>query len=415
MQNFNSYDLGATLLGSVSRIGFETPTEIQAKTIPLILNHHDIIAQSKTGSGKTAAYMLPVLRNLELKPGLALVLVPTRELALQVEEFVKELIPRHAKFRMATVIGGASMGHQQRLLSHNPHLIIATPGRLVDHLGQNSVRLDGLKHLILDEADRMLDMGFYPQIRRILARVPRERQTLLFSATFDKEVKNLAREIMKDPIEIAATAADQAPVEITQSVIEVDQGKKNDRLLDELNKRQGSVLIFSRTKHRTDRLFRYLTEYGYEVARLHGGRTLGQRKQALAGFKCGEIRILVATDVASRGIDVDNVGHVINFDLPQSADDYMHRIGRTGRAGATGQAVSFVTPEDRGQWNLITRNKESKSSSPNSGQRMQAKPRREERGQKDQWKKHKPNFKGGGFKKSKFKKFSGRSNQSQAL
>ncbi|OQW48889.1 MAG: hypothetical protein A4S09_13045 [Proteobacteria bacterium SG_bin7] len=412
MNNFISFDLGATLLSSVARLGFETPTEIQAKAIPIISNGHDVIAQSKTGSGKTAAYLLPALKKLLASDGLAVVLVPTRELAIQVEDVVKNLIPRGTRFRMATVIGGASMGHQQRLLSHKPNLVIATPGRLVDHIGQNSVRLDSTKTLILDEADRMLDMGFYPQIRRILAKIPRERQTLLFSATFTKEVKGLAREMMNSPVEIAASNADSAPVEIHQSVIEVDQSKKNDRLLDELNQRQGSILVFARTKHRTDRLTRYLGEYGYEVGRLHGGRTLGQRKAAIAGFKSGEIRILVATDVASRGLDIENVGHVINFDLPTTAEDYMHRIGRTGRAGATGQAVSFVTPEDRGQWNLITRNKDAAKS--NSGPvqaRIQAKPRREERGVKDQWQKDKRNFKKNNFRKNKSRNFDGRQRQ----
>lgn len=412
MNNFISFDLGATLLGSVTRLGFEKPTEIQEKAIPIISNGHDVIAQSKTGSGKTAAYLLPVLKKLLASDSLAVVLVPTRELAIQVEDVVKDLIPKGTRFRMATVIGGASMGHQQRLLSHKPNLIIATPGRLVDHIGQNSVRLDLAKTLILDEADRMLDMGFYPQIRRVLAKIPRERQTLLFSATFTKEVKGLAREMMKDPVEIAASNADMAPVEIQQSVIEVDQSKKNDRLLDELNQRQGSILVFARTKHRTDRLTRYLSEYGYDVGRLHGGRTLGQRKTAIADFKSGEIRILVATDVASRGLDIENVGHVINFDLPMTAEDYMHRIGRTGRAGATGQAVSFVTPEDRGQWNLITRNKEAAKSNSGTGQpRMQAKPRREERGVKDQWKKDKSNFKKNNFRKNKSKRFDGRQRQ----
>ncbi len=353
--SFQDFKLDPWLQEAVSRLGYTAPTEIQQKSVPPLLEGRDVIGQSKTGSGKTAAYLLPTLQNILKAGNLALILVPTRELAIQVEEFAFKIGSKKHPIRMSTVIGGGSMGLQMRTLSRRPNLIIATPGRLMDHIQRGTVQFDRLQCLVLDEADRMLDMGFLPQIRRILQKLPRNRQTALFSATFTKEVRALAKEFMKKPVEVTVDEKQTAPVSIKQQIIETTVQKKNDVLLDELNTREGSVLIFTRTKHRSDRLTKYLLEYGYKVTRIHGGRTLAQRKQAIETFRSGQMRILVATDIAARGIDIAQVGHVINFDLPQNPEDYLHRVGRTGRAGASGEALSFVTPEDKRQWKMISR------------------------------------------------------------
>ena len=356
---FRDYELNETLQTAIEKLGFTAPTEIQQKSIPVLLQGRDLIGQSKTGSGKTAAYLLPILNRIMQSNGMAMVLVPTRELALQVEEFAKKLIPRsqpgQSHYKIATVIGGASLGYQVRALSQSPNLIIGTPGRIMDHIGRNTIKFDRLETMILDEADRMLDMGFLPQIKKILPRLPRERQTILFSATFSGEVRTLASQMMKNPATVSVGEANAAPVAIEQQVIETVQAKKNNLMVDELNKRQGSILIFCRTKNRTDRLHQYLGEYGFKVGRLHGDRTLAQRRQAVEAFKTGLVRILVATDVAARGLDIPQVGHVVNFDLPMTPEDYLHRIGRTGRAGASGQAVTFVIPEEMSDWNQISR------------------------------------------------------------
>jgi ATP-dependent RNA helicase RhlE len=234
-------------------------------------------------------------------------------------------------------------------------MIIATPGRLVDHLRRRTVQLSKVAVLVLDEADRMLDMGFAPQLTQILNQVPTQRQTLFFTATWASELDQLSKKYLRDPVKITVGEVSRAAPQITQSVVMTTANKKNEALLDELNRRSGSVLVFTRTKSRTDRVARYLTEYGVEVNRLHGGRTQGQRNSALAAFRSGKARVLIATDIAARGIDIAKIGHVINYDLPQSSEDYIHRIGRTGRAGETGQAISLLTPEDRQQWKEISK------------------------------------------------------------
>ncbi len=358
---FLSFGFSDAVHTAISRIGYTEPTEIQAKTFSILLKGKDLVGQSKTGSGKTAAYMLPSLNLIMNNPGVTLVLVPTRELALQAEDFVKKLVPRISPVRMVSIIGGGSMSYQVKMLRQKPNLIFATPGRLVDHLSHGNINFDDLKVLILDEADRMLDMGFYPQIQRILAKLPAQRQNILFSATFSDDVRKLTRQLTRDAVEVSVGQKNVAPTSIHQEVLEVSIEKKNDLLLDQLNAREGSILVFAKTRHKTEKLMKYLCEYGYKVTRIHGDRTLAQRRLAIQNFKAGHVRILLATDIAARGLDIAQVGHVINFDLPQNADDYLHRIGRTGRAGAVGQAVSFVSPEDRRQWQMIIRNSQTAS------------------------------------------------------
>lgn len=360
MDSFNQYRLPDEIKAALERIGFTQPTEIQQKSIPLLLEKRDLIGKAETGSGKTAAFFIPLLTRVLNENAQGLILVPTRELALQIEEFAKLLTGKTIKTQCVSIIGGGAMGPQIRALSQKPRIIVATPGRLMDHMQRGTVNLKDLSVLVLDEADRMLDMGFYPQIKRIGQRLPQNRQTILFSATFPNEVRKLANEFQRSPVEIfVGGTQSKASTSISQSVIEIAHAKKNDKLLDELNARQGSVLIFMRTRHRTDRLSKYLTDFGFKTGRIHGDRSLFQRRQAIDGFKKGDFRILVATDIAARGLDISSVAHVINFDLPQTQEDYIHRIGRTGRAGATGHALSFVAPEEARLWKMLTRDKAS--------------------------------------------------------
>ncbi|MCC6277889.1 MAG: DEAD/DEAH box helicase [Oligoflexia bacterium] len=352
---FSNFQLSQGLIDAVHRMGFKAPTEIQAKAIPALMGKRDLIGQSKTGSGKTAAYLLPILNQVMNSDDLALILVPTRELALQVDETIRKFLSAQVRVRMATVIGGASMRQQFQFLVKKPNVIIATPGRLMDHLNRNSSLLMRLQFLVLDEADRMLDMGFLPQIKRILTRVPKARQTALFSATFSPEIRKLAKEMMSNPVEAAVHDNHSTPVTINQQTRQTTGDKKNEVILDELYQREGSVLVFVRTKRRSDKLAKHLQASGFKVNRIHGDRSLAQRKTAVQEFKTGSIRVLVATDIASRGLDIAQVGHVINFDLPECPEDYVHRIGRTGRAGHSGHALSFVTPEDQRKWKDITR------------------------------------------------------------
>lgn len=362
MNNFLQLNIPESLKKSLSEMKFNKPTEIQAKSIPAILDGRDFIGCANTGTGKTAAFGIPMVTQLNQNTKTALVLVPTRELAMQVNSVLKQLTKHTPELKVALLIGGNSVRQQLRDLSEAPRIIVATPGRLLDHLtSHKSVKVDTVSMLVLDEADRMLDMGFAPQLDRILGYLPKKRQTLLFSATFPFTIQALAGKFLKNPVKVVVGAISKPAAQVKQAVIETTQQKKNDILLDELNARSGSVIIFTRTQHRTDRLFQYLKEYGYEVNSLHGGRTQGQRNSAIAGFRSGDFRVLVATDIASRGIDISHVEHVINYDLPQTPEDYIHRIGRTGRAGAKGNALSFLIPEEKNQWKAISRLMEKKS------------------------------------------------------
>ena len=356
MNSFKELKLHSALERALEALHFDKPTPIQAQAIQPATEGKDIIACAQTGTGKTAAFSIPIATHmLQSQDIIGLILAPTRELALQIELFWKNLTKFSPELRSACLIGGVSMQPQDRALHKRPRLIIATPGRLLDHLRRGSVKLAHCERLVLDEADRMLDMGFAPQLNQILKFLPKKRQTLLFSATWDPNLDRLAKNYLVNPIRISVGPISQAAKAIDQSVIMISNNKKSEALIDEINKREGSILVFARTQSRTDRLARYLNSYGLEVGRIHGGRSQGQRTTAMNGFRSGEIRVLLATDIASRGIDVAEIAHVINFDLPQLPEDYVHRIGRTGRAGQSGKALSFVTPEDRSQWNSITR------------------------------------------------------------
>ncbi len=343
---FASLGLSPQSLTALERAGFTAPTPIQARSIPHALAGRDVIGCAATGTGKTAAFALPMLERLANTRGTrALVLAPTRELAVQIaEQFARFAGPTGP--RAATLIGGVSLGPQVRALQERPSILIATPGRLIDHLNQGSARLNEIEVLVLDEADRMLDMGFKPQLNRILERVPKKRQTLLFSATIDGEVGKFAASHLVDPVRVEVTPAGTTAARATQQVFMVGMNEKTPALLTLLDGNGESMLVFTRTKHRADRVARSLERAGHDVSRIHANRSQNQRQQALDGFKSGRYRVLVATDIAARGIDVAEIGHVVNYDLPNVPEDYVHRIGRTARAAASGRASSLVSPEE---------------------------------------------------------------------
>ena len=357
--SFTTLKLHPSLLRAIKDLGFVRPTGIQADAIPAALSGRDVIACAQTGSGKTAAFLLPIVQGL-LDGGRgrtrALVLAPTRELAAQILEDLKDLAT-HTPVTGAAVFGGVGHGPQEHAFRSGVDIIIATPGRLLDHLRAPYARLDHIAYLVLDEADRMLDMGFLPEIRRILKYVPARRQTLFFSATMPPPIRALANEMLHNPVSIERERQGGAtPSGIRQAVYPVPQELKS-RLLTRLI-RGGDIqqaLVFTRTKHRANRLADFLGREGLKADRIHGNRSQAQRTAALEAFKSGRIPVLVATDIAARGIDVEALGHVINFDVPLVADDYIHRIGRTGRAEATGEAFTFVSPQEQSELAAIER------------------------------------------------------------
>jgi len=352
--SFNDFNISPQLKASIAKAGFTAPTPIQAQSIPPGLEGRDIIGAAQTGTGKTAAFVIPIVEQLRGRKGLgALILTPTRELALQIEDVFHQLA--RGQLRVTNIIGGASMGRQRQALRSDLNVIIATPGRLLDHMGQATVDLRPLKILVLDEADRMLDMGFAPQINRILAAVPKERQTMLFSATIPEEIAQMSRAQLRNPVRVEIARRGVTADKVSQGVFRVSQLQKGALLLWLLEAQQGPTLVFTRTKHRADRVARMLQQRGFTVATLHANRSLNQRKAALEGFKRGTFRVLVATDIAARGIDVIDIAHVVNFDLPNVPDDYVHRVGRTARAERTGHAWSFAAPEESGQLRDIER------------------------------------------------------------
>jgi ATP-dependent RNA helicase RhlE len=356
--SFAALNLHPTLLRAVDALGFTTPTPIQRDAIPPARAGRDVLACAMTGSGKTAAFLLPIIERLMSKPRggtRALVIAPTRELAAQIEADLRDLA-RFTPVRGATVFGGVSMSPQETAFRRGIDVIVATPGRLLDHMQHPYVRFDALEVLVLDEADRMLDMGFLPDIRRILGRLPRERQTLLFSATMPAPIAALAREFLRDPLLINQERKAAPAIGITHAVYPVAQELKRGLLVALLRRDEmRSVLVFTRTKHRCNRLAEQLARDGIAVERIHGNRSQAQRTVALDAFKRGKCRVLVATDIAARGIDIDELSHVVNFDVPNVADDYIHRAGRTARAGAVGEAVTFVSPDEMGDLVAIDR------------------------------------------------------------
>ena len=344
VSDFSTLGIAPAILRVLHTRGISVPTPIQHQAIPLVLEGKDCIGIAQTGTGKTFAFGLPMLQKLAAGRKRALVILPTRELAYQIEE---ALLPFASPLgiRMAVFVGGAPMHKQRQMLKTNPRILIATPGRLNDHLQEKTVSLQEVEILVLDEADRMLDMGFKPQIDRILSHVPRARQTLLFSATMPQEIVRLATKEMHLPLRIEVAPSGTAAAKVEQEVIIVRQQDKQMLLLELLKEYMGQVLVFSRTKHGAKKITRALNEKQMHAAEIHANRSLPQRRSALAGFKKGTYRVLVATDIASRGIDVTDIAMVINFDLPEDAENYVHRIGRTGRAGKEGRAISFATPD----------------------------------------------------------------------
>ena len=355
---FSKLMLHPSLLKAVKELGFTRPTPIQEATIPPALEGRDVLACAMTGSGKTAAFMLPIIHQLIDRPrGVtrAIVLTPTRELAAQINEDLKELAV-HTPISGAAVFGGVGIGPQEHAFRSGVDVIVATPGRLLDHFRQPYAKLAGVEYLVLDEADRMLDMGFLPDIRKVLKHLPAKRQTLFFSATMPGPIGVLAKEMLRQPFTVNVERKAAPAVGITQAVYPVAQELKGALFLALLKGGDmKEALVFTRTKHRANRLADYLVKHGINAARIHGNRSQAQRTEALAGFKDGKYRVLVATDIAARGIDISELGHVINFDVPLASEDYIHRVGRTARAEATGDAFTFVSPQEEGELQNIER------------------------------------------------------------
>ena len=346
--NFTQFNLDARLHAGISRAGYAEPTRIQLVAIPPALEGRDLIGTAQTGTGKTAAFVLPILHRLLSNPRKgtrAIIITPTRELAAQIHAAIS-MLGSGTKIRSATVYGGVGAGPQIKALRSGVDILVACPGRLLDLLNQGHGRLDNVDMLVLDEGDRMLDMGFLPDVRRILKYLPVRRQTMLFSATFPQKIEQLARQTLNRPQRVSVGLS--GPVEtVSHSLYPVTQHLKTRLLLALLKQtRTESVLIFARTKHRAKRLAREIEQAGFKVTSLHGNRTQGQRQSALNGFKTGVYQIMVATDIAARGLDVESITHVVNYDMPDTADAYIHRIGRTGRAERSGDALTLVTPED---------------------------------------------------------------------
>lgn len=351
---FHGLGIAPGLLEILAKLRYETPTPIQYQAIPPAMEGKDVVGVAQTGTGKTLAFGIPMLQILAREKGAGLILLPTRELALQVDEALHK-IGRSLGLKTAVLIGGASMMPQLQSLARKPHIIIATPGRLIDHLEQKTVRLDSIKILVLDEADRMLDMGFEPQLKRIFPHLPKDRQTMLFSATIPSEIMAIASRHMKLPIRIEVALSGTTAEKVSQEIFIVRREAKLSLLEKILREYNGSTLVFSRTKFGAKKVARIVRDMGHRAAEIHGNRTLAQRREALEGFKSGKYRVLVATDIASRGIDVRGIELVVNFDLPSKTEDYVHRIGRTGRAGAEGHAISFALPEEHDEIRAIER------------------------------------------------------------
>lgn len=353
--SFRGLGIAPNILAILDKLHFTTPTPIQEQSIPQAIEKKDLVGIAQTGTGKTLAFGIPLLQNI-LKDARhrALILLPTRELAIQVDESLRK-IGSPLGIKTVVLIGGESIQKQWHALARGPRVILATPGRLIDHLEQKTVGLKEVSILVLDEADRMLDMGFAPQLKRIFAVLPRERQTMLFSATMPQDIVMMAQQHMKLPVRVEIAPSGTTVDKVTQELFFLQKHDKP-RLLEKiLGEYRGSVLVFSRTKHGARKIAAGVRGQGYTSAELHSNRSLNQRKDALEGFKNGKYRVLVATDIAARGIDVKDIELVLNYDLPQSSEDYVHRIGRTARAGGAGHAISFATPEQKGDVRDIER------------------------------------------------------------
>jgi len=354
MHSFSEYRLSDNLNKSLRDLRFNKPTEIQSKTIPLGIEGSDILASAETGSGKTASYLIPLINKISKEGKVSgLILTPTRELAQQVSEVCNSLLGYKSNINLALIVGGASMQNQLVQLKKRPKIIIGTPGRINDLLEKKSLILKYFNYFVLDEADRMLDMGFQDQVEKIIQYLPIKRQSLLFSATLPKEIIKLSSKYLKNPVRVNVKENKVIKTQIKQKVLNTKTEMKYDQLVDEISLRKGSILIFVRTKYSTEKLKKRLKKDTVKSLALHGDLRQNKRSRILKDFRDDKFRILIATDIASRGLDVPHIEHVINYDLPQVPEDFIHRIGRTARAGSVGEAVSFVTPNDKRMWKSI--------------------------------------------------------------
>lgn len=356
MQNFDTLGLRPELLCALAKLNFTTPTPIQAAAIPVALEGRDIMGTAQTGTGKTGAFGIPLISHLLNNPkNSALVMTPTRELAAQVMDMLRKMLGHDSRISTALLIGGESMHKQLRQLQSRPRLIVGTPGRINDHLQRRSVKFNNTHFLVLDETDRMLDMGFGVQIDRILTHLPQPRQTLLFSATLPHNILRLSGKYLTKPERISIGSTTATAARVTQETIELAESDKYNQLLTQLQQREGSIIVFVKTKWGADKMAKKLRALKHTADAIHGNLKQNQRDRAILAFRNRETRIMVATDIAARGLDIPHIEHVINYDLPQCPEDYIHRIGRTARAGAEGTAVNLVTPQDGKRWNAIRR------------------------------------------------------------
>ncbi len=356
MKNFEDLGLSPALAKSLVHMKYTKPTPIQARAIPLALDGHDIMGTAQTGTGKTAAFAIPLVEKLLTDPrGSALVLTPTRELGKQIMDIMQQLLGPKSSIKTAFIIGGESMGKQVNQLRARPRLIVGTPGRINDHLERGNMMLHDTHFLVLDETDRMLDMGFTVQLERIFKYMPDKRQTLMFSATLPKNILKMSEKYMHNPQRIAVGETNVVARNIQQDVIRIEQNNKYPALLEQLENRSGSVIVFVKTKHGADRMARNLRRDGVQSDALHGDLRQNKRDRVMQNFRKQTFRVLIATDIAARGLDVPHIEHVVNYDLPQVAEDFIHRMGRTARAGAEGSAISFVSDQDSRKWHAIER------------------------------------------------------------
>ena len=354
MNNFESFGLSKNLSKALLNMDFSTPTPIQEKAIPIALKGLDILGSAQTGTGKTAAFCIPMIEILSKNENMtALIMTPTRELARQVLEVVNQLLGNSNQLRSACLIGGEAMGKQLNQLRKGPRIIVGTPGRINDHLESETLDLMDCGYLVLDETDRMLDMGFGVQIDQTLQYLPAEKQTLLFSATLPEKIMKLSKKYLYNPERIAIGSEDILLKNIKHDILNIDHNKKYKELLSQLSQRSGSVLIFAKTKHGTQRMAKNLSNDGFKADALNGNLNQNKRDKVMKNFRLRKFKVLVATDIASRGLDVEHIEHVVNYDLPQVAEDYIHRIGRTGRAGSMGSTICFVSPEEQPLWDQI--------------------------------------------------------------
>lgn len=375
MTNFENLGLPLELIASLERMKITIPTPIQEAAIPPALSGLDILASAQTGTGKTVAYSIPLIVKLSQgERGCALILTPTRELAVQVQNTLNQILGNASSFKTVLLIGGMSMSHQIKGLKKRPQLIIGTPGRINDHLERGTLALHETKFLIIDEADRMMDMGFGVQLDRIAEHLPTARQTLMFSATFPTNIERLSQKYLKEPQRISIGSSTIPAPKIKQEILQVSSEEKKAQLCKQLDERSGSIIVFVKTRRGADRLSKELNQNGYSAAAIHGDLPQRRRDRVIQAFRSGKSRILVATDVAARGLDIPHVMHVINYDLPQCPEDYIHRIGRTGRAGAEGSALCLISPADRDLWRAICKLLNPGSTPQISGSPKKAKP-----------------------------------------